>query len=511
MEPLPPDARRIAISARPPLRMAAGERLHLPVVLENRTGTTLRPDGEHAVMVASRWLDPASGETIFWGPGSPLVRSVGSGGTQRAAVTVIAPPSQGEAVLDVCAYQGGTGWFSDDHPEDAVRSPIRIGGEDTLLLAADRELPGLRAMVDEVAAAPELLRPSAFWQGLASEHLAALVEQGFAEFKRTVNLNYFQFAVVRPGDPHIRRVARAWLRRPVPSVFAARLTDEVAIHWPGVPGFDRRSERRTYASYVAALWECARRSDPLELVSRLEEPALGHPVAVHHRGRRISQDLANSVLELSHAWEGAAPPARPTVVELGAGYGRIAWALLAGCSGTRYVIVDVPPALAVSQRYLSELFPDRRIRRFGRLEDPVAAAEEVAGAELAFLTPNQFDAMPSLEADLFVSVSALHEMRPEQVGHLLGLADRHCRGRAYTKQWLSWHNPDDDVLMRREDYPWPSAWRHVYERADALRPGFFEACFTTGAPEASGPRSAPPTNERGRVGPRSPRAGSTEG
>ena len=81
------------------------------------------------------------------------------------------------------------------------------------------------------------------------------------------------------------------------------------------------------------------------------------------------------------------------------------------------------------------------------------------------------------EADLFVNVSSLHEMRPEQIAICFDLIDRHTRIRFYTKQWQRSINVWDEVEVRREDYPVPAHWRVLLERDAEATPGFFEAVY----------------------------------
>ena len=89
------------------------------------------------------------------------------------------------------------------------------------------------------------------------------------------------------------------------------------------------------------------------ILGRLQEPELGDPIVAQYRGRRISQDLGNSVHELCRAT--AALPRG--VLELGGGYGRVAWAMLEEFPHARYIVCDIPPALAVAQRYLTSSSP----------------------------------------------------------------------------------------------------------------------------------------------------------
>ena len=97
---------------------------------------------------------------------------------------------------------------------------------------------------------------------------------------------------------------------------------------------------------------------------------------------------------------------------------------------------------------------------------------------MAFLTPNQFQALPSLDADVVVNVSSLHEMLPEQVREYFRLIEHHASGGYfYTKQWKSWYNPVDGVQTDAASYPYPPKWERLFERTPVAQPAFFEALF----------------------------------
>jgi putative sugar O-methyltransferase len=232
-----------------------------------------------------------------------------------------------------------------------------------------------------------------------------------------------------------------------------------------------------YAVFVAMLWEYARRRDRLGLLEHLEEPSLGEPLLVRHRGRSVSQDLANSYLELVAILE-AFPNGiqeQATVIELGGGYGRLGWLLLSVLPRLRYIAVDIPPALAVSQEYLTRLFPELHTVRFQRGTDHLAPG--LPGARLAFITPNQLEALPPLGADLFINISSLHEMRPDQILHYIGVVRRHTAGVFYMKQWHSFANGQDGVTIRQTDYPIPEGWERIFERRHPVQTDFFEAAY----------------------------------
>ncbi len=142
---------------------------------------------------------------------------------------------------------------------------------------------------------------------------------------------------------------------------AARLGDVSTLEagHERVNPFESARARRIHGLFLALLWEHVRRVDRRDILLRLEEPELGDPVVATYRGRRISQDLGNSVYELYSA-TAALPGNEPGpggVLELGGGYGRVAWVFLEEFPRARYVLVDIPPALAIAQEYLTTLFP----------------------------------------------------------------------------------------------------------------------------------------------------------
>ena len=344
------------------------------------------------------------------------------------------------------------------------------------------ELRGLRAMYEEMERAPAIVQPSDFW---------ALAERAQHEPARRRGLRALQ----AHGQPELLRLDPAHAaRRP-----AARAGHRLAA--PPGAGRDRRAARRRqharggpgarqpvrHGGARAASTGCSSRccgstsraATAAACWSAWRSPSSAIPSSRSYRGRRISQDLGNSVYELYSAT--AALPGGELgprgVLELGGGYGRVAWVFLEEFPDARYVLCDIPPALAVAQRYLTELFPERphvplpalrqprrgrrRARaREDRLPDPEPARADRAARRRA-LREHQLAARDAPRAD---------RLLPAQ-------ADRHTNGFAYLKQWERWHNPEDDVVVARADYPIPATWQTVYERVHPIQRAFFDALY----------------------------------
>jgi len=356
------------------------------------------------------------------------------------------------------------------------------------------------AMVTELELGPAITRPSEYWDHLNELNLRQLAAGGFEEFKRTINGNYFQWLPTSPADPQFRRLLLKFARHPSLPPLTARLDEGAYVddrESEVVDPFRSPARRRAYSWFVASLWEYVGSRDDRGLTRSLDEPSLGNPLVVSYRGRRVSQDLCNSALEMIailDALPGRRPP-QDGILELGGGYGRLAWMFLECFPTVRYVVVDIPPALAVAERYLSLLYPSRRrfgFRHFGSFD---AVRDEFEDAQIAFLTPNQVAAMPDSSVGLSINVSSLHEMRSEQIAFYLETIDRLTDGHFYSKQWIRSVNRFDGLVINREDYPIPTSWRTVFNRQHPIQTPFFEALFAT-RPETESNLPADPGTAR---------------
>ncbi len=301
--------------------------------------------------------------------------------------------------------------------------------------------------------------PSRFWKELADQHREDLESLGYDVVKRRQALRYFTWSPLAfwyfGQFPFLlRELPLATWRRC--ALVPQRLT---ASAWHPVRWDLLR--RWLYGFEVRLLWEFAKRHGEPRVLA-LEEPALGTPLPVDWDGRLVSQDLANSALEAKAIVEALAGRPEPReIVEIGAGYGRSAYALLHLFPSARYTIVDIEPAISISRWYLGRLFPQERLR---------------------FLDPSQTDEIASGGIDLALSISSLQEMTPPQVGEYLRLVDRVAHGGVcYLKQWTRWRNPADRVSLELARYPYPDSWTRLFFRKCPVQTTFSEGAWTIGA------------------------------
>jgi len=331
---------------------------------------------------------------------------------------------------------------------------------------------------------PQVAAPR-FWEQLGEKHRHDLETFGFEAIKRNQAFRYFTW---RWSWASIRRSEqmRFLLRHtPPPALLRCALTPALLsdkgwadIRWPSSgKGSDSdaseplsaitgrepigrlwpRRDRWLYAFAVRLLWLYAERHDPMR-VTRLPEPTLGQPLPITWRGRLISQDLANTALEVAAIGRALSGRTPSSILELGAGYGRTAYALMSLFPEATYTIVDIEPAISISRWYLSELFPPERLRFFS----PEAAGD-----------------LPDGSIDLALTISSLQEMTPADVEKYLVLFDRTTEGGVvYLKQRRTWHNPVDRVELTFETYPIPRRWAPLFKERAPVQTNFTQAAWS---------------------------------
>jgi putative sugar O-methyltransferase len=332
----------------------------------------------------------------------------------------------------------------------------------------------LTAMFSSIELGDSLARPSKYWVELNKMNLAQLQQHGYENFKRTIALNYFTFARILPWDAQFRFLLRFLpMRSSLDCLKRALLSRKheyfSAFNW---------IQSLLYNFLTLASWSYTRSAITNPALLALREPEEGNPAAIRdHTGALISQDLASSILEISAMSLTLVPGS--VVLELGAGYGRDAYAMLATNPGIRYVIVDIPPALWVAETYLRHQFPDRRIFRYREFSSFDDVEDEFRNSDIAFLLSTQIASLPDALADLVINISSLHEMRLEQIAFYFSHFDRLLKdeGLFYFKQWKRGPVLFENVVIRQEDYPIPATWRCELSREAPIQTGFFEARY----------------------------------
>jgi len=141
-------------------------------------------------------------------------------------------------------------------------------------------------------------RTTLFWDELTAVGLRQLEGSGFENFKRTVNMAYFNWSVQGILRHQFLPVFAQWCRRPRWQGFTAGFPANRSER-PGARSDHSISKFRArlrdvasfnafgafvYKTYVAMLWESVFERDALGLLSSPDEPTFGNPFLIEYRG-----------------------------------------------------------------------------------------------------------------------------------------------------------------------------------------------------------------------------------
>ena len=331
--------------------------------------------------------------------------------------------------------------------------------------------PEIEAMFREFANYPEVMLPSKYWQKLNKKNLQQLSDSRYENFKRTLARNYFTW-IVNPWNKQIRFLIRE------AGIWQSMKIIGRAIVSPKHKFLKKRKHTIYYNMLTNLLWSYVEKNDPDGDLNRLVEPPQGNPLQVTRGGRLISQDLANSLLEYQAIMQSEVDPKKvSTILELGPGYGRSAYVFLELQPSCRYILVDIPPALYVAQRYLSEVFKDRKIFEYRPFDDFESVREEFEQADIVFLAPNSLKLLPGKSVDLSINISSLHEMRMEQIQFYFNEIERLTKNYFYFKQWKQTTVPFENETISESDYPVGEDWTLIMRQECKVQAKFFEAIY----------------------------------
>jgi putative sugar O-methyltransferase len=295
-----------------------------------------------------------------------------------------------------------------------------------------------------------------YWARLGAKHITLIATHGIEHFKRTINFEYAQWAVGTWRHGFIRSLVADLAKRGRPPLgLLARYDTRDVEHvvWEANAPAEL-PKLRAFAAYVGLLWQLAHTRDRIGCL-KLEEPRVGDPLPVSYFGRLISVDLAMCAHDLNTIASLTDLSQVSRVLEIGAGYGRMAQVLTTLRPDVEYTIVDIPPAIAVSKYYLSRVMPNSKIR---------------------FLLPQELNSLAAGSFDLAFNISSFDEMPAEFSVHYLQEIDRVVDGLLYLNGW-PFSSTRGEGRLGLEELPYPARWQQVLSRRHPATPVFVEKAF----------------------------------
>lgn len=333
----------------------------------------------------------------------------------------------------------------------------------------------LKNMMDELKKAPPLYYPSDFWQKLNNLHNNKFLHVGFENFKRSIAQHYFTWKILMIIRHQLAIVLSEIIKGNFAPILKSDFLNPKSKNNPYMTSFNPISAF-IYKLYVSYLRDYVSRRDKHKLLDKLKEPVIGNPFLVKYKSKNISQDLCNSIYEFYSISENINLQKLRNIMELGAGYGRLAYVFLKKVPRGSYCIVDIPPALFISQEYLSKVFPKEKIFYFRPFSSFEKIRKEFETAHIKFIMAHQIELLPKKYFDLSISISTLHEMRRNQIKNYINQINRLTNGYFYNKQWRRSYAKDNSHI-KEDEYPIPKNWLTIFRRRHPIQRLFFDALY----------------------------------
>lgn len=335
----------------------------------------------------------------------------------------------------------------------------------------------LDVMLEDFRHSPQIFQPSLFWHRLNDIHLKQLSDANIKNFKRSINGKYFGFGW------NILGIYIHELPVILSQILNGNLKPFTSVKFTNFDGKYGEAKRFDpvfayfYKTYVACLFDFVSKFDHLNIFEKVKEPKIGNPFNITYKGKLISQDLCNSVYEFYSIMDQIENTKIKEIVEIGAGYGRTAYVFLKMLPSVKYTVIDIPPALFVSQWYLKNTFPGQKVFYYRKFDSFKKIKREFEASRIRFLIADQIKLLPKKYFDLVINISSLHEMRRSQIKFYLQEVARICKRYFYTKQWIK-SRVSDNKFIRREEYPIPKSWKVIALRSPhPIQSWFFDALY----------------------------------
>lgn len=326
----------------------------------------------------------------------------------------------------------------------------------------------LKQMEDYFISSELLNQSSKFWLYLNKMNIEQIVSFGYENFKQTVACNYFTWVV-----DNYHSYSKNLFQEDLSFLDTLPLSELKKKH-------DLFSQEQSiqYNRTTAMFYDFLIKRGGGPYLEKMEEPHFGNAPFITIEGKPVSQDTLNSLLEyLSMSLHYDISKVN-TILEVGAGSGRTAYCFMRQLPHVKYIIVDIPPALYLSQAYLSQVFSDRKVFRFRHFDAYEEIKNEYEQADLVFMMPDQMRVIPDHSVDLFLAIDCLHEMKREVVQFYFNESQR-LTSLFYFKCWMNTIVPFDNISYPFYAYPIPDTWQRIFEGPCVIPSDFAHAFYLT--------------------------------
>jgi putative sugar O-methyltransferase len=285
---------------------------------------------------------------------------------------------------------------------DGFASRIDMTDDDTELL--ERICAAYSKAIERQPSAPAAYRPTDWWRQVREQSLGPVTH-----------------ALLTRDIPALRAMYRNFFRN---SCSTGLLGAPFGMAKAYFGGNIKDLHRRFYLSHVLYRYDYWKEQTEGRFPLRdLYGPGIGNPFGVQIEGTHIHVG-AEYAHYCAHRIDRMLPAGPATVVEIGGGYGSMAYYLLRDRAELTYINFDVPESIALSSYYLLKAFPNLEFLLYGEEE---LTSQAIARVDVVLMPAFEITAMPAASSDVSFSSHAMSDLSVEAMEVYLNNIDRMTR------------------------------------------------------------------------------------
>jgi len=323
----------------------------------------------------------------------------------------------------------------------------------------------LQLMLDDLLTNQNFKNYSPYWNYLTQSHIKILNDSGVKNFKQTIE----RFHYSGEGAVGVKLLEPIW-------------NDNILIQYDSAELLKKHDlcseqESKQYNRANLILLNYLIKNKYHMYLEKLEEQQFGNPIIFNYQNKRYSFSLLSTILEISLIEKYIDLNQYNSILEIGAGSGRICDALMQINNNLNYTIVDIPPALFISWSNLSNSFKNKKIFKYRNFKNFNEIEKEFISCDIRFLSPEQLELIPNKFFDLSIAVDCLHELNKAQVDKYFYEFNRLSKFCYFKCQNIQWATFEKKEKYNINNYPVKSNWNKIIHEKCHIPNGYFHTLY----------------------------------
>ena len=169
-----------------------------------------------------------------------------------------------------------------------------------------------------------------------------------------------------------------------------------------------------------------------EILFSLSESYAGNNLCVHYRGIRLSLRLLFHSIMVENIVKNTKFETRPTIFEIGAGYGGLGRILKTYIPNSCHILLDLPETLTYASYFIAYNFPNQKIAYLSDIVDRLDSFDElIREHDFILIPPWVAKYIPKNSIDLVIDTYSMSEMSKVYAKYYLAHIDRTLKRGGY--------------------------------------------------------------------------------